>query len=186
MMDQMRVATASEQNLFSVEKKSIYSLSSKGDVLDEDEGPHIVKSSNLDTLVPSTSLGPLFLMHHENLTTVILQLELKKNMKVFVQKCMFTGYIETGVADDLHLMHFIQKGLWLSLSNIEQVIVAGLRILFYFGGTDIEGGLAGCQLYHYQDEITNIKVVFYFNGQRVILSLIEQPGECSLTLHCED
>ena len=147
--------------------------------------PHIVKSSDLDTLVPSTGLGPLFLMHHENLTTVILQLEHKKNMKVVVQKCMFTGYIETGVADDLRLMHF-QKGHWLALSHIEQVIVAGLRILFYFGGTDIEGGLAGCQLYMYQDEITTIKVVYYFNGQRVMLSLIEQPGECSLYLYCED
>jgi hypothetical protein len=179
------MATAAEQNLFSVEKKSIYSLSSKGEVFDEDEGPHIVKGSDLDTLVPSTGLGPLFLMHHENLTTVILQLEHKKNMKVLVQKCMITGYIETGVADDLHLMHF-QKGHWLAVSPIEQVIVAGLRILFYFGGTDIEGGLAGCQLYMYQDEITTIKVVYYFNGQRVMLSLIEQPGECSLYLYCED
>ena len=185
-MDPMRVATAAERNIFSVERKRFFSLSSKGEPFDdEEEGPHIVKFNDLATLIPSTGLGPLFLMHHESLSTVILELEEKKNMKVLVQKCIFSGYIDTGVADDLRLMH-LDKGLFLSLGPTEQVIVAGLRILFYFGGTDIEGGLAGCQLYHYQDEITNIKVVFYFNGQRVMLSLIEHPGECSLYLYCED
>ena len=57
--------------------------------------------------------------------------------------------------------------------------------MFHFGEA-IDTKDAGCLLYYYENNVTMIKVWYYYNGHRVMLGLIEQPGECSLYLVEED
>ena len=180
----MRDATELEKKRFSVKKTGFFCLASTGGVGDAHDAPHIVQESDLAGLIPSTDLAPLFLMHHANLSSVIQMLERKKNMMVIVQKCMIDGYLDTGVANDFSLLH-LQNGLFLLL-GVEEAIVAGLRILFAFGGADIDAGNAGWLLYYYEGKVTNVKLMYYYNGKRVMLSLIEQRDECALTFYCED
>ena len=54
----MRMATEAEKGYFLVEKKSFYSLSSRGEPFEHEDGAHVKKGSDLATLIPSTDLAP--------------------------------------------------------------------------------------------------------------------------------
>lgn len=165
--------------------KTVYSLGS------EEESREELDEDVVLDLIRGKTLAQIFTDKHPNLITVVMLLMQERDMKVYAQEKLLdaddaywnTGEYSTSELDlcELDMMTLVAAG------RIQQVVVAGLQILYDVGRKSTEGE-DFFVLYRssVKKKSTNIRIYFKFNGQGVNLSLIEQGSDAHMSLYIED
>ena len=140
-------------------------------------------------LIKDKSLAEIFTMKHPNLITVIMLLMQKRKMQVVAQQELLDPedtYWNTGNFDPKKLgLVSLSPLAIVAVGRIQQVLVAGLQILFDVGPQSKSGSNFDV-LYFAEDNTTNIRIMFKFNKQPVNLSIIGGDYENYMSLYIQD
>lgn len=134
---------------------------------------------------PTSSLADVLVKKHADLEKVIMALELRKGTKVVMQMGLMDGYLKTGKVGDTR-MAGLGPGQFMIFGDVEQALLAGLRILAHFGPTNVDGRDEGSVLYYDRGGVVNVKVHFTFDSHPIFLSLIEQAGQSQIVIYARD
>ena len=163
--------------------KDVYSLGSTEVSRDEIEEEAVLKA------IGKKPLSRIFTEDHTNLITVVMLLMQTRKMRVLAQEkllCPDDSYWNTGKYTtselDVYALDFMTL---VAAGRIQQVLVAGLQILYDVGRKNKEGK-DFFVLYYAKKDTTNIRINFKFNGQEVNLSIIEEGPNSYMSLYIED
>ena len=172
--------------------QTVYSLGSTEEAVPDDQDDEDIARD-----LRGKTLAHIFTARHANLTSVIMILMAKRDMRMLVQEKLLDPndvYWETGKYTTAELevvsidrMHFVAAG------RVQQVVIAGLQILYDTGHKKKghqwnKDGDNYSVLYYSNKEhqITNIRIMFKFNDQDVNLSIIENGDDSYMSLYIED
>eukprot|EP00966_Prymnesium_polylepis_P156324 3611692-Prymnesium_polylepis.1 len=171
--------TSPAKDIFDVAYTGYYSLTSGGF---DAEGPFFDGNKPIG----KHPLGKLMLEKHENVTSLLMNLERDKDLKIITERCLIDDkYFEEGFVPRYDMPVQINSMVLITCGRLEAIVAAAVQILYHLRDKDTRvahgeaeddcahsesGALLGFCL----DKPTNIKVKFTFAGKVVYVGAIEQ------------